>query len=320
MRLLLLSAGRRVSLLQQLRRAAQELQMELFIVGTEIYEFTSSLYFCDEYQMVNRTFTREHHEEILNLIESFKIDVVLPGNDFDLRYLNEHRSQLESLGVRVADAGEQGLLFLSKRDSSVFFEEIGLEVPGILGSPEEMRSRCILKEDEGYGSVNQFIVDNEEQANQYWARLKKPFLQEFVQGPETTVDVFSDSNGKVLSYCCRRRERVRSGVSDVGVVDMNPRLCKLLESKFEHFQLKGPWNIQCIEFQDRFYFLEVNPRFAGGVVLSIAAGCDFARYFLEWQANLDYHSSGSIKNGLVMMKYEQEVYVQAGSQENRKLS
>ena len=61
----------------------------------------------------------------------------------------------------------------------------------------------------------------------------------------------------------------------------------------------------------RFYilFLEVNPRFSGGVPLSIAAGCDLVQNLVEWYLGVSLTKFDSLQDGLIMMKYEQELFV-----------
>ena len=95
----------------------------------------------------------------------------------------------------------------------------------------------------------------------------------------------------------------------MGEVHLNESLIELLKQKLHLFNLRGPWNLQCILDQEDFYFLEVNPRFSGGVPLSIAAGCDLAQNLLEWFLGVPLTVFNKIKDGVVMMKYEQELFI-----------
>lgn len=310
MKLLLMSTGRRVSLLQRLRDSAKRMKVDLHIVGTELYPWTPSLHFCDGYHIVAPTFSSEHEYQLAKLIDDEKIDAVLPGNDFDLRFLNQVREKAPWKDIRILDAGIHQEIFLSKTRSAKFFEEIGLKVPQIFKNPSEVITKSILKEDEGYGSINQFIVKNSSETNLNWSQLKNPFLQEFIDGVEYTIDVFSADDFQTINCCPRIRSKVRAGVSDVGRVHLNSDLMGLLNQKLPYFKLRGPWNIQCIYDQKEYYFLEVNPRFSGGVPLSIAAGCDLSQNLLEWYFDKPLTRFGSVKDGMVMMKYEQELFIE----------
>ena len=122
-------------------------------------------------------------------------------------------------------------------------------------------------------------------------------------------DVFSDEEGRPVNILPRLREKVRSGVSDVGRVFLDPDLLEILNSKLTNFRLKGPWNLQCIKSAGDYYFLEVNPRFSGGIPLTIEAGMDFCQNLLEWFFNLEITRFTSVRDGLRMMKYDSELFL-----------
>ena len=304
-----MSTGRRVSLIQRLRDAAERMQIDLYIVGTELYSWTPSLHFCDKYFLVAPTFSLEHADQIKAIICKEGIDAVLPGNDLDLKFLNQVRHDKVWKDVKILDAGGKQEIFWNKSESAIFFKSIGLSIPRILKDPSEIQNQSILKEDQGYGSINQYIVQSPEEAALHWDKLKNPFLQEFISGTEYTIDVFSSEDFRTVNCCPRIRRKVRAGVSDVGEVHLNESLIELLKQKLHLFNLRGPWNLQCILDQEDFYFLEVNPRFSGGVPLSIAAGCDLAQNLLEWFLGVPLTVFNKIKDGVVMMKYEQELFI-----------
>ena len=309
MRILLMSTGRRVSLIQRLRQTASKMQLNLYITGTEIYPWTPSLKFCDSYHMVDKTFSEKHLNQLEEIIQNEKLDAVLPGNDYDLAFLQQVRTRPLWQSLKILDAGVNQSLFLSKSESADFFKSINLKVPTIYKRPQDGQGTMILKEDRGHGSINQYVVRDCDDASKYWNDLKQPFLQEFVEGIEYTIDVFSSEDYQTINCCPRIRRKVRAGVSDVGEVDLNNNLLNLIAPKLPLFQLRGPWNLQCIVRDSEFYFLEVNPRFSGGVPLSIAAGCDLVQNLLEWYLNKPLTKFDTLEDGLVMMKYEQELFV-----------
>ncbi len=309
MRILLMSTGRRVSLIQRLRETAAKMQLNLYITGTEIYPWTPSLKFCDSYHMVDKTFSEKHLIQLEEIIRNEKLDAVLPGNDYDLAFLQEVRKRPLWQSLKILDAGPTQGLFLSKNESAKFFTKINLKVPLIYKEPKDGHGTMMLKEDQGHGSINQYVVHHADEASRYWDRLKQPFLQEFVDGVEYTIDIFSSQDYQTVNCCPRIRRKVRAGVSDVGEIHLNKELLNLLAPKLPLFKLRGPWNLQCILRGSEFYFLEVNPRFSGGVPLSIAAGCDLVQNLLEWYLERPLTKFDTLSDGLIMMKYEQELFV-----------
>jgi len=307
MRILVLSTGRRVSLIRHLRRAAQNLDVSLFLVGTEIELDTPSLFFCDAFEIVPRTFSDEHHLAILSLIQKYEITHILPGNDLDLLYLSQRADEIPAR--LLCSHPSQYRPWLQKSLGSQAFEKLGLKVPKVFDDLKDVSDYpLILKEDFGFGSVNQYLLNSNQDLIANLPRMKHPFLQKFVSGPEYTVDVFCDDAKKPVALVSRLRKKVRSGVSDVGVVVQNSKLIELVKNVASSFNLAGPWNVQCIEFQNEFYFLEVNPRFSGGIPLTIASGADFATYLLQWALGLGMNYDPKIRDGLKMLKLDAEVF------------
>lgn len=307
MNLLMLSLGRRMSLLRHLRQAANKLQIPLRVVATEIYPYTPALFYSHAYYIVKPTLDSGYREQILDIIKKERIDAILPGNDLDLDFLST--APLPN-HVKILFSGpEMTLTFRRKSSTCRFFSDIGLLFPKHYPIRTGLEYPVILKEDRGFGSRNQFILSNSIDLEANFFRLQEPFLQKYIPGQEYTVDIFSDDNHQTINMVPRVRERVRAGVSDVGKIAWHTELLAILQEKAPLFRLSGPWNIQCIHHQGRFYFLEVNPRFSGGIPLTIEAGADFCTNLLEWALDRPLTRYKKIHRNLVMMKYESEHFI-----------
>ena len=61
---------------------------------------------------------------------------------------------------------------------------------------------------------------------------------------------------------------------------------------------------------NRVKFIEINPRFGGGVPLSIKAGADFPKWILQelvgGKANIRFDG---FEDGLIMLRYDSEVWL-----------
>ncbi len=307
MNLLMPSTGRRVSLIRLLRRAARTRNIALRIIGTEINPHTASLYECDTSYILPRTGTDKHREELLRLLEKESIDCLLPGNDIDLKWLCETG---DSWPCRILWSGEELCRpWLLKSTSHQKFLQAGLVAPEVYDPQECPEFPVVLKEDGGYGSVNQFYVGSQDELLFHLPKMKAPFIQKKTFGVEYTVDGFSNQEHEIIRLVPRIREAVRSGVSDVGRIDLREDLIELIRSASRTFRFIGPWNVQCFATEKGFEFIEVNPRFSGGIPLTEASGADFCGLLLDWALNREWTPPGPLRNGLRMMKYEQEFFV-----------
>src|SRR5262249_34167830 len=139
----------------------------------------------------------------------------------------------------------------------------------------------------GRGSVNVFTVRNEEQLRLFLNYVSDPVVQDFVEGTEFTVDLLADLNGRVISVVPRERLVIRAGVSDKGVTRRNSTVMDFAVEVAERLQIVGAANIQCKWDGTQVTLIEVNPRFSGGIPLTMAAGADFASWLVQMAAGIE---------------------------------
>ena len=91
MKILFTSVGRRVELMQAFRKAAEELNVDLKIIGADITDSAPALYFCDETQIVYRISHPDYIPQLLTICETKKVDCLIPTIDTDLLLLAENK-------------------------------------------------------------------------------------------------------------------------------------------------------------------------------------------------------------------------------------
>ena len=139
-------------------------------------------------------------------------------------------------------------------------------------------------------------------------------VQEFIEGQEYTVDVLVDFDGRVRCVVPRLRMEVRTGevskaqtVRCPEVIEQSKRLVETLGAG------PGIITIQCFLTTDgNIKFIEINPRFGGGVPLSIRAGADFPRWILQlWLGDSPRIRQDVWQDGLVMLRYDDAIWMSA---------
>lgn len=74
--------------------------------------------------------------------------------------------------------------------------------------------------------------------------------------------------------------------------------------------MAGAVNIQCRMTGDRPVVFEINPRFSGGILLTIAAGADFPRMLVDLAAGQRVRPAiGEFRDGLWMTSFETAIFV-----------
>ena len=145
----------------------------------------------------------------------------------------------------------------------------------------------------------------------YAKKVPNPICQEFIRGTEYTCDVYVDFDMKVRCVVPRKRIEVRTGEVSKGQVVKHPHIMSEAVRLVETLGA-GPGVITFQLFLNRdkkIKFIEINPRFGGGVPLSIKAGANFPKWILQEllkrKANVSFDG---FKDNLIMLRYDGEVW------------
>lgn len=123
--------------------------------------------------------------------------------------------------------------------------------------------------------------------------------------------LFSREN-QLISFVPRYRLVVRAGVSDLGRTFSEPPLCDQIKEIGKKMKFCGAINIQGKIFKNEISFFEINPRFSGGIQLTIAAGENFADFIVRelggehLKPRLEQYRSQ-----LTMTSYEDSIFLDA---------
>ena len=149
------------------------------------------------------------------------------------------------------------------------------------GSARDWNFPVIVKPRRGAGSRGVRIVSTRDELT---ALGFDPALiiQAFLPGDEYSVDVIADGEGHVVAAVPRTRTRVDSGVSVAGRTMHDDELEEVASDVARAIGLVGVANVQLRrDPEGRPALLEVNPRFAGAMPLTIAAGVDLPSLALD---------------------------------------
>jgi carbamoyl-phosphate synthase large subunit len=97
---------------------------------------------------------------------------------------------------------------------------------------------------------------------------------------------------------------------DRGRTVQDPALIALAESVSAAMPFLGAVNIQCRVVNGEPTVFEINPRFSGGIPLTIAAGADFPSYLLDLtQGRRVAPRIGRFRGDLWLTSYEASIFV-----------
>lgn len=315
MNILITAASRRVVLIQGFINALRRLGMRGNVITTDMSPLSPGLYFSDRHYIVPLTTDRRYIPIIKSICFKERIRLLIPTIDDELPLFGAHADKFLATGVRVAVSSAQTNIicndkyltarFLSERDIPAAKTWLPSELDSTrLTFPLFLKPRC------GRGSVGAHLIANEQQLNFFLTDVPDPVVQEFLPGREFTIDLLADFNGKVISVVPRERLVIRSGVSDRGRTWNHKGMIDLAIRTAEALEIRGPANIQVMLQNNHATIFEVNPRFAGGIPLTLAAGADFPAWLVEMCCGRKVRSFvGKFIDGLMMACYESAVFM-----------
>jgi carbamoyl-phosphate synthase large subunit len=310
--------GRRVSLLENFRRAAKQLKIKASLLGTDTTELSPALQLCDQRFCVKPTTHANYIKQLLSIVKANRVKLLIPTVDLDLKRLAQSKPKFAALGCRVLVSEPEVIdICQDKRKTYKFLLKnnfdtaITMSVRSAL-SKKQIKLPLFVKPWDGSAGRPNAIVNNRKELLFYSKRIPNPICQELVEGTEYTCDIYVDFDMKVRCVVPRKRIEVRAGEVSKGQVVKNARI--MTESAMLIEKLgAGPGVITLQLFltgDDKVKFIEINPRFGGGVPLSIKAGANFPKWILqELTGRKPNIRPDGFKDGLIMLRYDSEVWL-----------
>jgi carbamoyl-phosphate synthase large subunit len=189
--------------------------------------------------------------------------------------------------------------------------DAGIAAPATgLGTARSVPGPWIVKPRFGRGSRDVYTADTVDDLRWALTRMDEPLVQTRLDGREFTVDALVDQDGTLLGAVPRWRLETKAGISTKGETFVDARLVAEVGRLLGAVGLDGPANVQGFVAADGgFAFTEVNPRFSGGLPLSLAAGADFVGEYLRGMVGLPMRPGRlHARAGVRMTRYFAEVF------------
>ena len=311
--------GRRVSLLNSFRRAARDLGINASFLGTDTTRLSSALQLCDKSFLVKPIAHPDYINQLLTIVKNNKVNLLVPTIDTDLLSLAKNKAKFAKIGcIALVSEPEVIETCQDKRKTHRFLKRKGFDTPLTVSvqtalAKKKLNWPCFLKPWDGYASRGNAVVNNRRELLFFAKRIPNPICQEFIEGTEHTCDVYVDFSMKVRCVVPRKRIEVRAGEVSKGQTVKHPHIMGEAARLVEKLGA-GPGVITLQLFltqNNNVKFIEINPRFGGGVPLSIKAGANFPKWILqELLGKKTNIRPDGFKDKLTMLRYDGEVWLE----------
>jgi carbamoyl-phosphate synthase large subunit len=320
MNVLVTAASRRVPLVQAFQAAMDDMGLPGRVIATDVNAYSPAVHMADRAYGVPMATDPGYIEALLDICKAEHVALIVPTIDDELTVFGEARERFRQIGTFAAcSSAATAAACNDKYETCDRLSALGVpaartwlphEVPSTVEFPLFIKPRV------GRGAVDAHVVRDGRDLAYYLGCIDAPIVQEYLSGPEFTIDVLCDSRGRPISIVPRERVVVRSGVIDRGRTVKSRPLMNLAEQVCDAFLFTGALNIQCRMRGSDAAVFEINPRFSGGIDLTIAAGADFPGLLVQMALGRRLMPRiGEFRDDLWICKYETAVFVQGSAHE-----
>jgi len=287
------------------------------VIGVDMDPRAPGLYLADDGRTVPAATDDKWVAELVDAVETYDVDAVVPTVDEELAELGRLRAQLDETPV-VAPRRDVIDASLDKYRTHQRLAAAGHPVPEtrLVSDRDEVDPAAfplLVKPRRGRGSRGIEIVDDHAELLGYLdasdADPESLLLQEVIQGTEYTTSVVSTRAGRLLGIVPKEAV-TKEGSTVTGVTRRSPAVRAECEAIAETLDPRGPINVQQIVDEDGTpYTIEINPRFSSTSCLTAAAGVDEFDLLVRDAIGESVDAPDAFESGLYIRRYRSHVYV-----------
>lgn len=309
---LILSAGRRVELVQLFQAALKGLSPGSKVVAGDMQALAPALYFADEAVRLPQVSASNYVDAICDVARSHSVSLIVPTIDPELPILSFAREEIrERTGAEVMIASPWVVDVCA--DKVKTFEHVvgaGLLAPGVVSDLASIAADdfpLIVKPRSGSSSIGVVTVRNRAELDSAVQDTSDPMVQRIAVGDEYTIDCFCDFSGNIVSVVPRLRIATRSGEIAKGKIVRHSEIVSATSALLTTLPMPGHSTVQCFATDRGVEFIEVNPRFGGGAPMSIQAGADSCSNLIRIIQGESLEYSDSYRDGDVFLRFDQSI-------------
>lgn len=321
-RVLFSCIGRRVELLEAFRQAGRKLGITLELHGADSSPLAPAMQLVDKKHQVAPISTGRYLDDLLRVVRRFKIDLLIPLIDTELPLLAAGAQRFADVGCRALISSEAVVTVC--RDKLLTYQALKcarIDTPATwlwdqAVRKERHRFPLFLKPRTGSAAAGNYVIRDFDELETLGRRVDRPIVQEFVEGCEHTLDVYTGFDGFPKCVVPRRRLEVRTGEVSKGLIVKDPAVMEVGRRVVEALgSCRGVVTVQCmVTPRGRIRVIEINPRFGGGAPLAIYAGADFPKWLLmELLGRRPRIGFDAFRDDIAMLRYDQSVFVRKAS-------
>ncbi|HEV2309335.1 MAG TPA: ATP-grasp domain-containing protein [Acidimicrobiia bacterium] len=247
---------------------------------------------------------------LLEVVDRTRPQVLLSTVAEELTDLAALAPDLRAHGTRTwLPRPEAVTVCLDKWKFFTVLRDAGIPTPDTaLGNAAALAGPWVVKPRFGRGSRGVSLVEDPQNLAAICRQTTEPIVQNRLNGHEFTADVLVARDGHVAACVPRWRAETKGGISTKGETFADAGVDAVVTATVQALGLDGVCNLQGFVDGGQATVLEVNPRFSGGLPLTLAAGADLVGEFVHGTLGFPLDPARlSFRSGVRMARYLTEI-------------
>ena len=300
--ILMLGGGKRVSLAEHFMESGKELNLQIRIYS---YDLIAEQPIC----VIGKVFVGKEWddpsliEDLTELIKTEDFNLVIANVDPATKILPQLARKFPD---KIISSDFEATTICHSKE---LFNEFGaLHALPVIPLAKYGKFPYFAKPIFGSASKNARVINSPGEESQVFGR-DDLIIQEYIEGDEFTVDAYVRKSGEVFGISPRIRISTSGGESVVSQIVDDEEIIASTRQTLSSMNLKGPITVQFIrrKVDQKLFLMEINPRFGGGVPLSLAAGYKFTTAMVGDIAGVAVEKPSKVRH-LLMKRYFKEAY------------
>ncbi len=312
---LITSVSKKVWLVQAFKNALKQAKLVGNIVSVDSDPLSAGLYVSDKHYLVPPSGDKAFITKIIDICRKENIKLIIPTRDEELLEFSERKEEFKEHGIEIM-VSDKKIIDIC-RDKYKFFQFLkvnNIPTPNTI-LPKQVNDSnmvypVIIKSRRGSGSKDLFKAKNEKELKFFINYIDDPIIQNYIDGKEYTVDLFSNFQKKTLSVVVRERIEAFHGESYKGKTVKDMDIIRGAKNVAEKLGTIGHITLQFIKNDSVIKLIEINPRFGGGAALGIKAGSNTPLFLLQLISGEKIEPQiGNFKEDLLMLRYTDDLFI-----------
>lgn len=285
------------------------------IIGCDIYprewHFEASL--CDIFRQAPfATSPNEYISFLVNLAKCNNVKYIIPLTDLEIDVINRHREVFENNGMVLCMPSTEVLSIVRDKYALYNFFLDDAFVPSIEShlndiGISDIKIPCVAKPRCGRSSEGLMYIHSQNELKTLGGK-QNYIIQDFKPGSIFTVD-YVRNNKSNRDFLVGREEllRTKNGAGLTVRIVNDESLYELVSYIDNKLCINGCVNMEFIKSDNKYFLIDINPRFSAGVAFSLLAGYDMVNNHLNCFSGKDIMPGVAFKTTIMVKKYVEHI-------------